>query len=86
MVKDGVNIPTSFDESTLFRQITKGGAPILPTSNIAQTFGKEEEHVVRTSSIPTSSVSTQPTFQLSVEHIQQIISAMPNTTTHASIP
>ena len=41
--------------------------------------------MVRISSILTSSVSTQLTFQLSVEHIQQTISGMPNTT-NASIP
>ena len=69
----------------MFRQITKDGAPVLPTSNISQASTKEKELVVSTSSIPTSSASTQPMFQLSVEHIQQIISAMPNTTTHASI-
>ena len=69
LVKDGVNVFTSFDESTLFRQITKDGAPMLPTSNIAQTSGKEKEFVVRTSSIPTSSASTQAMVQLSAEHI-----------------
>ncbi len=42
--------------------------------------------MVTTSAMPTSSTSTQPTFQLSAEHTQQIISAMPNATTHASIP
>lgn len=58
LVKDGVNVPMSFDESTLFRQITKDGALVLPTSNMAQTSSKEKEPVVRTSSIPTSSAST----------------------------
>ena len=42
LVKDGVNVPMSFDERTLFRQIKKDGAPMLPTSNIAQTFQKEK--------------------------------------------
>ena len=42
--------------------------------------------MVTTSAMSTSSTSTQPTFQLSVEHIQQIISVIPNATTHASIP
>ena len=42
--------------------------------------------MVATSAMPTSSTSTQPTFQLSAKHIQQIISAIPNVTTHASIP
>ena len=42
--------------------------------------------MVTTSAMPTSSTSTQSTFQLSVEHIQQIISVIPNVTTHASIP
>lgn len=69
LVKDGVNVPTIFDESTLFRQITKDGAPILPMPNMAQTFGKEKEPMVRTSSVSTSSASTQPMFQLSAEHI-----------------
>ena len=86
MVKDGVNVPPSFDESTLFRQITKGGAPVLPTSNAVPTSSKGKETMVKTSAMPTSSTSTQPTFQLSVKHIQKIISAMPNVTTHASIP
>ena len=86
LVKDGVNVPTSFDESTLFRKITKGGVPMLPTSNVAQTSSKEKEPTVTTSVMPTSSTLTLPTFQLSVEHIQQIISAIPNATTHASIP
>ena len=36
LVKDAVNVPTSFDESTLFRKIIKDGAPMLSTSNIAQ--------------------------------------------------
>ena len=62
MIKDGVNVPMSFDENTLFRQITKGGAPMLPSLNIVQTSGKEKEPMVRTTSIPTSSVSTYPTF------------------------
>jgi len=86
LIKDGVNVLMSFDENTLFRQITKGGVLVLPTSNTVQAAGKEKEPTVRTSDIPTSSVSTQPTFQLSVEHIKKIISAMPNSTTHASIP
>ena len=43
LVEDGVNVPTSFDESTLFRQITKDSAPVLSTSNIAQTSSKEKE-------------------------------------------
>ena len=30
LVKDGVNVSTRFDEATLFRQIMKGGAPVLP--------------------------------------------------------
>lgn len=84
LVKDGVNVPTSFDKSTLFRKITKNGAPVLPTLNISQTSGKEKQPMVRMSSMPTST-STQPIFQLSTKHIQQIISAMPNTTIHASI-
>ena len=33
LFKDGVNVPTSFDESTFFRHIKKGGSPIVPTSN-----------------------------------------------------
>ncbi len=86
LVKDGVNVPPSFDENALFRQITKGGAPMLTTSNAAPTSSKGKETMVITSAMPTSSTSTQPTFQLSVEHIHQIISAMPNVTTHASIP
>ena len=64
----------------------KGGAPMLPTSNTTQTSSKGKESTVTTNAIPTSSVSTQSTFQLSAEHIQQIISVMPNTTSHASIP
>ena len=86
LVKDGVNVPTSFDESTLFRQIKKGGAPIVPTSNVAPISSKGKETMVTTSAMPTSSTSTQPTFQLSAKHIQQIISVIPNVTTHASIP
>ena len=70
LVKDGVNVPMSFDESTLFRQITKGGAPMLPTSNTTQKYSKGKEPTVTTSAIRTSSVSTQSTFQLSSEHIQ----------------
>ena len=64
----------------------KGSSPVLPTSKTTQTYSKGKELMVTTSAIPTSSVSTQSTFQLSVEHIQQIISVMPKTTTHASIP
>ena len=62
LVKDGVNVPTSFDESTLFRQIKKGGAPVLPTSSAAPTSSKGKETMVITSAMPTSSTSTQPTF------------------------
>ena len=69
LVKDDVNATTSFDESTLFRQITKDGAPVLPTSNTAQTSSKGKEPMMTTSDIPTSNVSTQSTFQLSAEHI-----------------
>ena len=58
----------------------------MPTSNVAPTSSKGKETMVATSTMPTSSTSTQPTFQLSAEHIQQIISAKPNVTTHASIP
>ena len=64
----------------------KSGYPILPPSNVAQTSSKGEEPMVTASAIPTSSVSTQSMFQLSVEHIQQIISVMSNTTMHSSIP
>ena len=46
LVKDGVNVPTSFDENTLFRQITKDGAPVLPNLTIAQTSSKGKEYVV----------------------------------------
>lgn len=86
LVKDGVNIPTSFDENTLFRQIRKGGVPVLPTSNATPTSSRGKETMAKTSAMPTSSTSTQPTFQLSAEHIQQIMSAIPNATTHTSIP
>ena len=55
-------------------------------TNIAQTSSKEKEPTVTTSAMPTSSISTQSKFQLSAKHIQQIISAIPNATTHASIP
>ena len=85
LVKDGVNVPMIFDESTLFRQIMNGGAPILPTLNKVQSSSKEIEPMVTTSAMPTSGISTQSTLQLSAKHIQKIISAMPNTTTHASI-
>ena len=30
LIKDGVNVPINFDENTLFREITKDGAPVLP--------------------------------------------------------
>ena len=86
LVKDGVNVPTSFDESTLFRKIKKGGAPIVPTSSATPTSSKGKETMVATSVMPTSSTSTQSTFQLSTEHIQQIISVILNVTTHGSIP
>ena len=65
LVKDGVNVPTSFDENTLFRQIKKGGALVVPTSSAAPTSSKGKETMVATSAMPTSSTSTQPTFQLS---------------------
>ena len=42
--------------------------------------------MLATSAMPTSSTSKKSTFRLSAEHIQQIISAIPNVTTHASIP
>jgi len=58
----------------------------VPTSNVAPTSRKGKETMVVTSVMPTSSTSTQPTFQLSAEHIQQIISVIPNVTTHASVP
>ena len=86
LVKDDVNVPTSFDERTLFRQITKGGALVLLTSNATQTSSKGKESIVTTSAMPASSISTQSKFQLSAEHIQQIISDIPNVTTHASVP
>ena len=84
-IKDGVNVPTSFDESTLFRKIKKGGAPVLPTSSAVPTSSKGKETMVTTSAMLTSSTSTQSTFQLILEHIQQIISSIPNATTHLSI-
>jgi len=59
LVKDGDNAPTSFDQTTLFRQISKGGGPILPTSNTTQATAKEKEPTVRTSDILTSSVFNQ---------------------------
>ena len=46
LFKDGVNVPTSFDESTLFRQITKDGGLILPNSSVVQKSSKGKESKV----------------------------------------
>ena len=62
LIKDGVNIPTSFDENTLFSQIRKGGSLVVPTSSAIPTSSKGKETIVATSAMPTSSTSTQPTY------------------------
>ena len=41
-VKDGVNVPMIFYESTFFRKITKDGALLLSSSTVAQTLAREK--------------------------------------------
>ena len=55
LIKDGVNVPTSFDENTLFNQIKKGGAPLAPNSSAIPTSSKGKEPIVTTSAMLTSS-------------------------------
>ena len=86
LIKDGVNVPTSFDENVLFNQVKKGGAPLAPNSNTMPTSSKGKEPTVTTSAMPTSSTLPPPTFQANSEIFQQFFNALSNFATYTNAP